>query len=293
MSSPSTQQPPQRIFNVVPSFHDERDFFIVVNHDHSEHLDNESSKSLLLSTSSVPTERPLQCDLRPLFPTVYNQGNIGSCTAMAVCSVVQYNARSQTIPSRLFNYYCSRGVDNNTMRDVGATIKDATQVLFQLGVCRESLWPYNTTLFSRQPPHTAYTDASQQRIDSYARVTISQDGLEHVLQAGFPVCIGILVYSSFTSATTQRTGVVTHPNTRTETLLGGHAVVIVGYNRTNPQNPVFLVRNSWGAQWGDKGYCTIPYSYILDRSLAFDAWIIMSGQQKSAPQLRVINPRQL
>ena len=179
------------------------------------------------------------------------------------------------------------------LRDVGATIKDATQALLQFGTCREPLWPYITTKFAVQPPHVAYADASTQRIASYARVSISADAIESVLKAGHPVCLGVLLYDSFVSPTTNKTGVVKYPNPTTERFLGGHAIVIVGFDRSNAQNPVFIVRNSWGTSWGNKGYCTFPYRYILDRSLAFDAWIIFSGKQKIPANVRVINPRAL
>lgn len=284
-----------RVFNVVPSVHDERDFFIVKD---SFVQPEPAQPELLLSaglstvTASAPT---LVCDLRPLFPPVYDQGDIGSCTAMAVCSVFQYNnGNDAALPSRLFNYYCSRSLQNNMLRDVGSTIKDATQALYQFGCCGEPLWPYITTKFAAQPPHVAYADASKQRIASYARVTISSDAIESALKAGHPVCIGVLLYESFVSPTTTRTGLVKYPNSKNEQLLGGHAIVIVGFDRSNAQNPVFIVRNSWGASWGNKGYCTFPYRYILDRSLAFDAWIILSGKQTTpAAGLRIINPRAL
>lgn len=287
-----------RIYNVVPSVHDERDFFVIPNSFPEPGSDTNvlfsASASAQASESAYASASPQAvCDLRPLFPPVYDQGNIGSCTAMAVCSVFQYNDQSTVVPSRLFNYYCSRSLQNNMLRDVGSTIKDATQVLFQFGTCSDPVWPYIPSKYAVQPPHIAYAQASTKRIASYARVTISAQGIESAIQAGHPVCIGILLYDSFVSTTVQKTGIVKTPDPSKERFLGGHAIVIVGYDRTDPNNPVFIVRNSWGASWGNKGYCTIPYAYMLNRSLAFDAWIILSGKMLTSPALRVINPRAL
>jgi C1A family cysteine protease len=56
-----------------------------------------------------------------------------------------------------------------------------------------------------------------------------------------------------------------------EKLLGGHAVMAVGYNDITQR---FIVRNSWGIDWGKKGYFTIPYAYLTNRNLADDFWCI-------------------
>jgi C1A family cysteine protease len=60
------------------------------------------------------------------------------------------------------------------------------------------------------------------------------------------------------------------PGTK-EKLLGGHAVIAVGYNDTTQR---FIVRNSWGSKWGNKGYFTMPYAYLTDSNLADDFWTI-------------------
>jgi C1A family cysteine protease len=57
----------------------------------------------------------------------------------------------------------------------------------------------------------------------------------------------------------------------TEAVAGGHAVLAVGYDDTTQR---FAVRNSWGAKWGQKGYFTIPYAYLLTENLSDDFWTI-------------------
>jgi C1A family cysteine protease len=67
-----------------------------------------------------------------------------------------------------------------------------------------------------------------------------------------------------------RTGVIPLPEP-TETLLGGHAVLCVGYNDADR---TFLIRNSWGTEWAQQGYGTLPYAYLLDSQLSNDFWQI-------------------
>jgi C1A family cysteine protease len=67
-----------------------------------------------------------------------------------------------------------------------------------------------------------------------------------------------------------RAGVVPLPGPR-EKVLGGHAVLAVGYDDAKQ---CFIVRNSWGTKWGDKGHCYMPYAYLTDSDLAADFWTI-------------------
>lgn len=57
----------------------------------------------------------------------------------------------------------------------------------------------------------------------------------------------------------------------TEKCLGGHAVLIVGFDAIKK---VYIVRNSWGPNWGQAGYFTLPYAYVLDPNLASDFWVV-------------------
>jgi C1A family cysteine protease len=86
---------------------------------------------------------------------------------------------------------------------------------------------------------------------------------------------GFAVYEGFESQQTARTGVVEMPGAG-ERMLGGHAVVAVGYDDPAKR---FIVRNSWGATWGQKGYFTMPYAYLADRNLCDDFWTIRRGEK--------------
>ena len=85
---------------------------------------------------------------------------------------------------------------------------------------------------------------------------------------GFPFVFGIMLYESFDSDKTTKTGIVSMP-LKNEKDNGGHAVLAVGYN---DESQCLIVRNSWGEEWGDKGYFYLPYEYA--EKLADDFWVI-------------------
>ncbi len=90
------------------------------------------------------------------------------------------------------------------------------------------------------------------------------------LASGYPFVFGFTVYESFESEDVAKTGVVPMP-AHTEKVLGGHAVTAVGYDDAQQR---FIVRNSWGTDWGMKGYFTMPYAYLTDSNLADDFWTV-------------------
>ena len=95
--------------------------------------------------------------------------------------------------------------------------------------------------------------------------------LKGCLAHGYPFVFGFQVYESFESPDVARTGEVPLPGTGEQTL-GGHAVLAVGYDDATAR---FLVRNSWGAEWGQAGYFTMPYPYLTERNLASDFWAVL------------------
>jgi C1A family cysteine protease len=110
----------------------------------------------------------------------------------------------------------------------------------------------------------------RRKVTRYERI-VDLNGCINALASGYPVVVGFLVYSSFMSNAVVRTGMMRYPNVRTEPLLGGHAVLLVGYdNRTRR----FIARNSWGSRWGDRGYFYMPYDVIDNREMSDDFWII-------------------
>jgi len=213
-------------------------------------------------------------DLRPQCPPVYDQGQLGSCTANAIGGAIQFDRLKQKItdfiPSRLFIYYNERVIEHSVAADSGAQIRDGIKSVAQQGDCPETEWPYNLAKFKTKPPAACYTDALKYKVVSYQRVTQSLGQLKGCLAAGWPFVFGFTVYESFESAAVAKTGHAALPKS-TESVVGGHAVVGVGYDDAKQW---FIVRNSWGAKWGLKGYFTLPYAYLSDANLASDFWTV-------------------
>ena len=161
-------------------------------------------------------------------------------------------------------------LEGSISEDAGAEIRDGVKVVHKYGAPNEKLWPYNIAKFAQKPPATAYTAGLKELVSEYQRVTSTTALIKAALAQAHPIIFGFSVYESFESATVAKTGVVPMPK-KGEELLGGHAVLAVGYNDATQR---VLVRNSWGTSWGIKGYFTMPYKYISDTSLADDFWVI-------------------
>ena len=223
-------------------------------------------------------------DLRPMnggFP-IFDQGHLGSCTANALAAAFHFTLHKMTVenhkdfadftPSRLFIYYNERLVEGSVNQDAGAMIRDGIKVMSKVGVCPESVWKYDDgpNFFKQQPDDKAYETAQKCRVMGYARVAQDLSQFKACLKNGYPFVFGFAVLSSFQTAEVARTGKMVMPQA-TDQQLGGHAVCAVGYDDFQQ---CFIVRNSWGEGWGDKGYFYMPYEYMCHPALASDFWAI-------------------
>lgn len=214
-------------------------------------------------------------DLRKHCTPIENQLNLGSCTGQAIAGAIELlnnrNGKHQDI-SRLFIYYYERVLIGTVNYDSGAYIRDGIKVTNKQGAPLEKLWPYIIQRFAARPSLSAITDALKRRVTLYERVT-DHNGCLDAINNGYPVTIGFDVYSSFLSSTVTRTGMMPYPDTTRESLLGGHAVLLVGYNKKTKR---YIARNSWGIGWGDKGYFYMPFQVIQNRTMSSDFWVIKS-----------------
>jgi len=229
---------------------------------------------------------PPLVDLRPHCPAVYDQGQLGSCTANALGGAFEFDQIKEAAPhvwrpARLFIYYNERVIEGDVGQDNGAQIRDGIKSLSTQGVCSEDLWPYDTTQFATQPPEKCYTNAAKHLVSSYQSIPQVMDQIKGCLASGYPVVFGFTVYESFESQQVASSGILAMPGS-SEQVVGGHAVLCVGYNDTmTVQNPdgststgMVLVRNSWGASWGQAGYFWMPYDYNSNANLASDLWTV-------------------
>jgi len=217
---------------------------------------------------------PAAVDLRPKCPAVYDQGQLGSCTGNAIAGAVEFDLLKQKAkdfaPSRLFIYYNERVMEGTVGTDAGAQIRDGIKSVGKQGACPETDWPYDITKFTKKPPAKAYTNALKTRATSYCRVARTLQQIKGCLASGYPFVLGFTVYEGFESQAVANTGILNMPLS-SEKMLGGHAVLAVGYDDKSQR---FIIRNSWGTGWGQKGYFTMPYTYLLDENLSDDFWTI-------------------
>ena len=234
-------------------------------------LDRLPEEQLIYKSLKPVASLPKKVDLRPQMPVIQDQGDLGSCTANALCALFDYNEKKTFIPSRLFVYYNERKIENTILEDSGAYISDGIKSLKTYGVCSEITWPYNISQFTIEPPKLCYTEALSHKALDCKNIRNTLTDMKTCLASGFPFAVGIAVYESFESATVEKTGKVPMPNKRREQFLGGHAIACVGYDDTTNY---WIMRNSWGPNWGDKGYFYLPYNYLLDNSLTSELWNI-------------------
>lgn len=244
----------KRIYNLKKQAPDERDF---------------QMKSIINVHKSV--KLPASVDIRSLCPPVYDQGSLGSCTAnAAVAARIMLNKLKVDL-SRLFQYYQERVIEKDVNQDGGAQMRDIGKAIATYGICEESYFPYDVTKFTKAPTAAAKTNALKYKIKSYYAVKTTDEIKQVIALQQQPVLIGIDVYESFESDKVAANGIVPLPK-KTEKLLGGHAVLVVGYDDAKKW---FIVRNSWGPKWGDKGYFYLPYTYFT-KGFASDFWVLQN-----------------
>lgn len=220
---------------------------------------------------------PVKMSMRAEMPEVFDQGIIGSCTGQSVAAIIQHLYKKAGKPagnlrhSRLFPYYNARELEGTANSDAGAVIRDVIKCASKYGSPFEAKWPYDTTHVFDKPPADVYTSATENPVRTYKLITQTKAGIIGALSLGHPIVFGFTVYESFESDAMSRTGMMPMPKPN-ERVLGGHAVVAVGYNL---DKGLVEVRNSWGTNWGQEGYFFMPLEFILSRQ-ASDFWILLS-----------------
>jgi C1A family cysteine protease len=245
-------------------------------------------------TSKTETSLPVECDLRKWCSPIENQDLLGSCTAHAGIGLVEYFERKASGKhidgSRLFLYKVTRNL-LHFETDTGAFLRTTMGALTMFGVPPEEYWPYDILNYDIEPPAFCYSFARNFQSIKYVRLdktNIPKNELllliKDCLSHEFPVMFGFTVYSSIIKS--KDDGIISFPTTREDYAIGGHAVMAVGYDDTitmmdnsDPPTPLFkgafLIRNSWGIEWGNKGYGWLPYEYLL-RGITSDWWTIIN-----------------
>lgn len=222
-------------------------------------------------------------DLREYFAPIKDQGQIGACTVFAVTSIFEYILKksTQNVPdlSESFVYYNVRRAKGEERTDTGSSFQDVIMSIGTEGICTEELHPYSKPL-GEAPSDEAVLDGKTRRIVKALNVAVSEHDIKSAIQEGYPVAVSLKVFNSFSpqvrggaGSSVGISGFVPHPSEAelASGEYGYHAMVVVGYS---DEAKHFVVRNSWGKQFGDEGYCYIPYSYICDEDLNRMACIV-------------------
>ncbi|MBX0327928.1 C1 family peptidase [Oscillochloris sp. ZM17-4] len=236
-------------------------------------------------------------------PDPQNQGQRNTCVAFTLASMLQILSGDPTDLSEQFLYYLCKERDG-IPGDVGTNPALAIQLLRDVGICTERTWPYHAEPNTSQPggptpPAPAYDEAKRRRISGFTQLqpkgSTGVNQIQAQLAEGKPVMIGMPIYSHWTGAT-QATilGRLRFP-LPSEQAKGGHAMCVVGYrtDATAPGGGYFIVRNSWGPDWGKDnsdgpGYCHMPFLLVSRQNLvAFVADGIVLEEKVAAPPKKV------
>ncbi|CAF3509485.1 unnamed protein product [Rotaria socialis] len=243
-------------------------------------------------------ELPQSVDLRQFMTPVENQGQTNTCVANALAGAYEFlimkNTKKHIDVSRLYMYYNGRTIDNlhtQKMADNGTFIWAAIAGLKRHGCCKEGQYPFNPSSMNTQPPPECYTEGAKHRIKDAFQVPVTLNSMKGCLAEGFPFAFGLGTFLSFAQAQTNG-GRVPTPNPMYEPLNaqhGQHAMLAVGYSDASK---CFIVRNSWGDTWGDKGYCYIAYEYMTNPQLCHDLHCIrlVEDTQDRRRTTNIVNP---
>jgi hypothetical protein len=255
--------------------------------DHVFEQNPELEKSFILKTQKstdtivLKDNLPSKLNLYRVIPkqqiNILDQKQIGSCVANAFALNISYITKNNINLSRLLLYALSRIKDNNPLSiDSGTTIRSAGSSIANYGVCPEVIYPYNSVNVANYrllPPLVAFKNSNLFKSFSYTFISKGVNYLNNIKAVlnnyNVPIIFGFMVYESFMSVT--KNGLVPMPDLKKERMQGGHAMNIIGYD---DEKKLFICANSWGIGWGDKGFCYIPYAYILNTSLASDLCFI-------------------
>lgn len=205
---------------------------------------------------------PSAVDLREYCSPVEDQGEVGSCVANAVVGAIEYHLIRTGAPysdlSRLFVYYNARRLDETEGRDDGCTRTKAMASILGWGVCREAMWPYQPAMVFTRPTPACYQAADAIKGVQCAITTHGQ-GVREALTAGLPVAFGMKIPPNLMRYAGEHKHMPAPADGNWEPAPTGHAMLLVGYD--DAKN-AWLVRNSWGTDWGDGGHFWIDYQVL-------------------------------
>ena len=268
-------------------------------------------ETILLEDTYQPKsgKLPQSIDLRKAFSSIRNQGKIGACTTFTMASIYEYilrkNQQKDVDLSERFIYYNARVAaqkrrgEEGPLENKGTSFFDVIGTMGSEGICLEKLCEYSTDeTINERPSEEAYLDAKSRLVTVAKNVNLKEEDIKSALNEGYPVAVSVKLFSNFGD---NYGGFVSLPDeeevkaAEDEKAAGksyehNHAMVICGYS---DESRVFVVRNSWGKDFGDNGYCYMPYSYITDDFLTNQACIITEVSMLSETQVKGVSTREI
>jgi hypothetical protein len=244
----------QRILNCIPSPRTDTDW----------QLHNARDAGILAAGArAVPRSKDLRADT---WWKIGDQGSTGSCVGWAtVDSVIRWHlvqagriGRNDFLSPR-FQWMAAKETDQFVAQPTtfiesdGTSLKAALDVARKWGAVRDSVLPFRTGRLYVGEVATFYAIATQLKIAAYFNLGTDVAGWRSWLAGSGPILTRLNVDSTWDAATRNKGRLTTY---RSTTARGGHAVALVGYTATG-----FIVRNSWGTEWGDKGYAYATNAY--------------------------------
>lgn len=236
---------------------------------------------------------PDNVDLRENMPPVVDQLQLGSCTANTHCNAVDYQRKKQGLSflrgSRLFHYFNTRTLEGTVNSDSGASIRNTIKAGVEWGTSFETCWPYDITKYREKPKQECYDVAIQHQTLEYMRVEQNMQEIMGCLASGFVIQCGIMVYRQYEQV--GPSGIINMPNMN-EAPLGGHSQLLCGYYKDTQEGVKVISQNSWGSNWGERGYCYIPIGYLTNVQLSGDFWAIKLTEGQGPSPTPNIDPWQ-
>lgn len=218
-------------------------------------------------------------DLRQFCSPIFDQQKIGSCCAASLCGALEFlvnkNNQAKRTLSPMFLFYNARKMSDSTNQIDGTMTAHANAAVMAFGVCDEALWPYREEMARSEPPKNAYAEATNFEAVQYARLG-STDEAKATLSGGLPVMFAADIGMGYFDVAA-RSGRMPAMGTIEGGKPCAHAMLIVGYDE---DDKTWLVRNSWGEQYGEKGYLRIPYDLYNRHVWNDDMWVIGKLEDK-------------
>jgi C1A family cysteine protease len=231
----------------------------------------------LIYDQLVTDQLPCKINLRDIIKLpVLSQGILGACTAHATSNAILFflkrSQKKEFQPSRLYIYYFSRYIEKSIDVDSGCEIRNVMKAVAKYGACEEKLIPYNIKKFKIRPNDFCIKEGMS-NIKNFRYLSIDQEliNIKNCIFQGYPILLGIELYESSEYDENLKSGFLPIPDIDNEKYIGGHCVLLVGYN---DQKKIFCFLNSWGEDVGDNGYFYVSYDYLLNNKLATDFWTI-------------------